>query len=162
LPSRLLPRRVWCACTIVDYLEGTARARDCELIAEQAKRRELEIVVSTISMGEVAKINGLTDADAELKIRQFFEEYWVVPVAFDITVAEKVRELIRKYGPGLKACDAIHAATALQYGISLLETFDQPMINRLSGKEGNPPLELRFPKYDGPPPSAQRSLLPAE
>jgi predicted nucleic acid-binding protein len=129
------------------------------LIADKAKARELEIVVSTVSMAEVAKLKGHTDAESETKIREFFEEYWVIPAAYDITVAEKVRDLVRKYGPGLKSCDAIHAATALQHHIPLLETFDEPMIKRLNGKEGDPVLELRFPKYDRPAPSPQPPLL---
>ena len=141
-----IARRLWCSCTIIDYLEGKPRAKDCELIIEQAKRRELEIVVSVVAMGEVAKIEGVADAEAEAKISQFFREYYVVPAAYDILVAEKVRDLIRRY-KGLKPFDAAHVATALQHSIPVLETFDDPLINLVGNKE--PGLVIRHPLYEG-------------
>lgn len=155
-----LPRRLWCSCTIIDFLAGKVRAADCEKIWNQARNRELEIVVSTLAMGEVAKLEGQTDADAEAKIKQFFEERWVVPAAYDITTAEKVRDLVRRYG--IKPIDAAHVATAIQHHIPLLETFDQEMIDKVNGKEGNPLVAIRNPRYDGPPPSPQQPLPLAE
>lgn len=142
-----LARRVWCSCTIIDYLEGKDRAKDCELIIEQARRRELEIVVSVVAMGEVAKIAGEVDEEAEAKISQFFREYYVVPAAYDILVAEKVRDLVRRY-PGLKPFDAAHVATALHHAIPVLETFDRPLIGRIGSNE--PGLTVRWPAYEGP------------
>lgn len=142
-------RRLWDSCIVLGYLSGQQDIKtDCDQIIEQAERGELEIVVSIIASVEVAYLPGLSSSDSELKIQQFFSREYVIPVAVDISVAKTARRLIRDYYE-LKPSDAIHVATALQWQIPIIETTD-PDLLELNGKEGNPPLIIRQPLYQGP------------
>jgi predicted nucleic acid-binding protein len=140
-------RRLWCACTIIDYLKGAERASpDCPQIIEQAERGETEIVVSALAEAEVVKLDA-DDDQAEEKIREFFARPYVIRVALDIRVAETAREIARKYA--LKPLDAVHVASALRANVPVLETYDETMIVRVDGREGSPPLRVRHPAYEG-------------
>lgn len=157
----VVPRRLWDACIVLAYLSGDQQVDpDCGLIISQAAQGELEIMVSTIAEAEVAYLPGISGADSEAKIREFFSREYVVVASFDSPVARIVRRLVRDHGPGLRAADAVHMATALQWHIPILETID-PDLLKLDGKEGNPPLIIRRPLYQGtipmfPPPNPSR------
>ena len=146
-----LPRRLWDSCVIIDYLAGSAKAEACNKIITQAERGELEIVVSTIATIEVAYLRGHDDQDSEARIRELFEREYVIPVAVDGRVASTARSLVRKYksDPKLEPADAAHLATAIQWGIPVIETTD-PDLLRLSRQEGTPPITIRRPLYEGP------------
>lgn len=142
-------RRAWDANAIIYYLAGNAAAQpECDLIIEEAKRGDTEIVVSVLAEAEVVKLDKELDQDAELMIREFFGRPYIVRAALDIPVAQLARTLVRRYA-GMKPPDAIYIATALHHGIPVLETYDERMI-KVSGKEGNPPLIIRRPTYEGP------------
>jgi predicted nucleic acid-binding protein len=134
--------------SLLTFLKESLRAADCKLIVDQARRREIEIVVSLWAMAEVVRIEGTPDDESEAIIAAFFEEPFVVRAAFDLAVAERARDLVRRYR-GLKPKDAVHVATALQNQISILETFDNDLITLLNNKEGNPALRVRHPLYEG-------------
>jgi predicted nucleic acid-binding protein len=142
------PRRVWCACTIINYLVGKEVAAECKLIVEQAKRGELEIVTSILAEAEVVKLEGGLSEGAEARIREFFGRNYVIRAALDVPVVELARDLVRRYR-GLKPLDAVHIATALHHNVPILETYDGDMIRLVNGKEGNPPLIVRNPLYEG-------------
>tara|TARA_A100001391_G_scaffold124365_1_gene84768 strand:+ start:193 stop:537 length:345 start_codon:yes stop_codon:yes gene_type:complete len=57
-------------------------------------------------------------------------------------VAESAQELVWDYG--IKPKDAVHVATALEAGVSVLETFDKQLIGK-SESVGKPPLLIRRP-----------------
>lgn len=142
-------RRLWDSCIVLGYLSGQQDIKtDCDQIIEQAERGELEIVVSIIASVEAAYLSGLSPSDSESKIQEFFSREYVIPVAVDISVAKTARRLIRDYY-GLEPPDAIHIATALQWQIPIIETTDSYLLE-LNGKEGNPPLIIRRPLYQGP------------
>ena len=46
-------RRVWCSCTIIDYLKGVERARPCIEIITHMHEGSQEIVTSVIAEAEV-------------------------------------------------------------------------------------------------------------
>jgi len=147
-----VPRRLWDSNLVLSYLSGDTQAQpDCDLIIEQAKNGQLELVVSTIALAEVAFLQGLSDSDSEAKIQEFFSRDYIIPASYDITVARMARRLIRTYRPNFKPPDAVHMATALLWRIPILETTD-PDLLRLDRKEGNPPLIIRKPKYEGSQP----------
>lgn len=147
-----VPRRLWDACVVLAYLSGDTQVKPaCDLIINQAESRQLEIVVSTIAEAEVAYLPGLSIEDSEAKIREFFSREYIVVVSYDSPIARIARRLIRNYRPGLKPADAVHMATALQWRIPILETID-PDLLKLDGKEGNPPIIIRKPLYQGPVP----------
>ena len=146
-----LPRRLWDSCVIIDYLAGRAEvAEACKKIIAQAERGELEIVVSSIATIEVAYLEGSDDQDSEARIRELFGRNYIVPVGIDVQVASLARRLVRKYrsGPKLKPPDAAHLATAIQWGIPVIETTD-PDLLRLDRQEGEPPITIRRPLYEG-------------
>lgn len=52
-------RVCWCSCTIIDFLQGTDRAKEhCPAIVEAARRGELQIVISAMAEAEVIRIDG--------------------------------------------------------------------------------------------------------
>jgi len=147
-------RRLWCSCTIIYYLAGYPAAKpECDLIIEEAERGETEIVVSVLSEAEVVKLDKELDTDAELMIEEFFGRSYIIRAALEPQTAKKARALVRRY-PGIKPLDAVHIATALQHDVPILETYDNGMI-AISGKEGNPPLIIRQPTYEGKRPLFQ-------
>lgn len=142
-----LPRRAWCSCTIIDCLKGTERASACKDIIRQAERGQIEIVVSTLAMAEVAKISDPDQGD-EGRIREFFGRDYIIAIPVDQRVATRARSLVQKY-PALHGADAVHFATAIMHSVPVLETFDGALLN-LSRREGQPRrIEIRHPHYDG-------------
>lgn len=146
-----LPRRLWDANVICGYLSGSNNPDimpACGLIIDSAKRGEWEIVISTMSESEVAYLPGFSAQDAEARILEFLSRDYVIRAASDISVAKIARRLIRAHRPGLKGADAVHMATALLWNIPILETIDLDLL-RLNSREGNPPLIIRKPLYEG-------------
>ena len=142
-----IERRVWCSCTIIDYLKGAERARPCIEVISHMREGSQEIVTSVLAEGEVAHLGDFVAHDAaEQMIKEFFGRRYVVRAPFDRRIAEDVRRLIRAH-QGITTLDAAHIATALRWQISLLETYDHRLL-ALDGVEGNPPLIIRKPKWD--------------
>ena len=144
-------RRLWDSSVIIDYLGGQAEIREaCEGIVSRAERGEVEIVVSTLATVEVAYLEGLDDQASEETIAELFSRDYFIPVAIDTRVSAIARELIRKYrtGPKLKPPDATHLATAVQWRIPVVESTD-PDLLRLDKLEGDPPIVVRKPLYEG-------------
>jgi predicted nucleic acid-binding protein len=140
-------RRVWCSCTIIDYLKGAERARPCIEIISHMREGSHEVVTSTIAEAEVAHLgNSVPHDTAEQMIREFFGRRYVVRAPFDRFMAEHVRRLIRMRRD-LTTLDAAHVATALRWRVPLLETYDGRLL-ALDGLEGNPPLAIREPRWD--------------
>ena len=149
----MLPvRRLWCSCTIIDYLAGKPRAKSCELIVNQAERKETEIVVSILAEAEVVKLDGELDLDSEGQIREFFGRDYVIRTALDLPIVEQSRDLVRRF-LGLKPLDAVHIATALHHSIPILETYDEKMIE-VGERLG---LTARNPTYEGTLPLLEQS-----
>ena len=151
-------RRLWDSSVIIGYLAGQDDLKDaCENIIASAERGEVEIVIATMAMTEVAYLEGLSDEESEAKISEFFNRSYIIPVAIDVHVSAIARRLIRKYrtGPKLKPPDAEHLATAMQWRIPVLETTDPDLLRlngleRFEGHEGNPAITIRRPLYEGP------------
>ena len=139
-----LPRRVWCSCTIIDYLQGTSRAQPCVDIIRQCEHRELELLVSVLAIAEVGTTDK-NDPNDLARIKEFFGRNYVIPVNVDIFVAEHAQRIVRQFG--LSGADAVHLATAVAYNVPILETFDDKLIG-VDGKVGNPLVEIRPPRYD--------------
>jgi len=103
-------------------------------------------VVPVLSEAEVVKLDNEQDAAAEEMIEEFFGRPYIIRAALEPQTAKIARGLVRRYG--LKPLDAVHIATALRNQVPILETYDNQMIG-VSGKEGNPPLIIRNPTYEG-------------
>ena len=123
---------------------------DCPGIIQQAEAGILEIAVSEMAKAETAYLEGLSDAQSELLIREFFSREYIIPISIDDPVSAIARDLVRKYRSlKLRPPDAIHLATAILWRIPVLETTD-PDLLRLNQMEGNPPITVRKPLYQGP------------
>lgn len=163
-----VPERLWDSSVVLAYLGGDPKAKNvCELILKQGERDELILHVSTIAQSEVAFLPGYSDTESENMVKEFFSRSYIKTILFDIPVSRESRKLIRKYrssniddkplfcptckkriNGGLKPPDAIHLASALLWNIPVLETYD-PDLLKLNGKEGNPPIIIREPLYEG-------------
>ena len=147
-------RRLWDSTAIIAYLAGEPAFRDSlEGIIERARHREVQIMVSVFATVEVAYIRGTEHDVAEATILDFFSRDFVTPIAIDARIAAIARRLVRAYepNPGLKPPDATHLATAVAWNIPVVETTD-PDLLRLDGQEGQPPIAVRYPLYEGPRP----------
>ena len=108
------------------------REKDCWCLNAmlQARRNEhIEILTSTLSIAECLHADGATTDDIRSLFRKLLTSgTYVILVQDNIVVAEKARDLlwvheIRK----IKGADAIHVASAMQYGCDVFVTFDKGM-----------------------------------
>ena len=144
-------RRLWDSSVVIGYLTGDQRIHSvCSQIIQQAERGNIEILVSQLAKSECAYIGGESDSGSERIIREFFGREYINSVNLDDAISGIVRGLIRKYrgSPSIKPLDAIHLATAIQWNIPIFETTDNPLL-RFNQLEGNPPVTVRRPLYDG-------------
>lgn len=141
------PRRLWCSCTIIDYLKGTDRAKPCLEIIEHAEHGEIEIAVSMLAHAEVAKMGPTVATADEARIREFLGRPYVVSFEVNRAVAAEARRLMQA-GLMHKPLDAVHAATAILYRIPVLETYDLDDFMPVNGA-GDPALTVRHPIWDG-------------
>ena len=144
-------RRLWDSSVVIGYLAGDQRIYPaCPQIIRQAELRETEILVSQMAIVETAYLEGVSDRDSALLIKEFFSREYIVPVSVDGPVSSLAQDLVRKYrsGPRIKPPDAIHLATAILWRIPVLETIDDPLL-RFDQLEGTPLVSVRHPLNDG-------------
>lgn len=124
----------------------------CPGIIRQAEAGILEIAVSEMAKVETAYLEGLSDVQSELLIREFFSREYIIPISIDDPVSAIARDLVRKYRSlKLRPPDAIHLATAILWRIPVLETTDSDFL-QLDQLEGNPLVTVRKPLYQGQQP----------
>lgn len=127
-------RRYWDSNAFLGWFNGESeKAKACETVIRAAERSDVEIITSAVSLTEVIKIKGqnqLKESD-EQKIKDFFENDYILVANLDRFTGEKARHLIWKY-PHLKPKDALHLATALITECPVLDTFDGDLL-RLNG-----------------------------
>ena len=146
------PRRLWDSSVVIGYLTGDQSiGLACSQIIRQAELKETEILVSQMAIVETSYLRGQSDEASERLIKEFFSREYIVPVNIDSYVSFIARDLVRKYrnSPRISPADAVHLATAIHWKIPVLETTDNPLI-RFNQREGNPPVSVRRPLYDGP------------
>ena len=144
-------RRLWDSSVIIGYLAGYSDLQtDCSQIIQQAGLGNAEIVVSEMAKVEVAYLSGHSDSESEDMIREFFSRDYVIPVSVDDPVSTIARDLIRKYRNEMRIhpADAVHLATAIQWSVPVMETTDHDLL-RFDRREGNPPVRVRHPLYEG-------------
>ena len=144
-------RRVWDSSTILAYLGGeTDFGVAMEGIVELARQGNIQILVSTLATIEVAYLRGLDSDVSEDIIVDFFNRDFVIPIAIDARISAVSRGLVRKYGRhlGLGPHDAAHLATSIVWNVPVLEAVDSDLL-QLDGREGQPPISVRTPLYEG-------------
>ena len=138
-------RRYWDSNVFLEWFNGEkGKIAQCEGILDAAEEGKVDIVTSTWTLTEVIKKKGEKPIprSTEQIIRDFFEQPYIVLREVDRAVAERARDLIWTHG--LSGPDAVHLATALKLGLSVMDTYDDKLI-ALDGKLGNPGLRIGHP-----------------
>jgi predicted nucleic acid-binding protein len=133
----------WDSCLFLGWFnqENDKPLEDMSLVLRQVGDGDLAMLVSTICIAEVLDETGVSIAGTEMV--QFVKRSNVVPASVDIRVAQlaaKFRQRARaakaegRVSQGIKAPDAIIAATAVIYRASVLYSFD-PVLIEYSGTD---------------------------
>lgn len=125
----------------------------CKGTLERAKAGEVVIVTSALTIAEVLWRRGaprLSKVKATV-LRKFFRHSYIRVRALTRAIAERAQEVV--WDHGIMPKDAIHVATALDAGVSILETFDSGLLKK-TGSIGNSKLIIRKPI------AAQQGTLP--
>jgi predicted nucleic acid-binding protein len=144
--------RYWDTGPFLAWLKAeTHRLADVEPVIRAAEAGKVRLVTSSVTLIEVVKLDQknapieVPPDDAE-KIRQFFLKSYISVRTFDRPTATLARQLI--WDHGLTTRDAMHLATATRWRMPLLETLDAGDLIPLSGKVGDPAIEIRLPFFD--------------
>ncbi len=122
---------------------------------DAAERNEINLVVSTFSLTEIAKVPGLYGDPAKdkplkekqlAKVSAYFENDYIVVRPLTVDIAEMAREYVCKHG--IKPGDAVHVATAIYWNVPLLHSYDERLCKR-NGLIGDPPLVIENPIWRG-------------
>ena len=121
----------WDSCVWLALILGEAgRVDRCESLIELAKKGDVQIWTSSLTLAEVYKLRVGADArqlpaDRDHIFEQFLEQDYIVEVQVDHDVGVRARDLLRQFSPPLKKCnDAVHLATAVLNDLDELHSFD--------------------------------------
>lgn len=115
----------WDSCVFLDRLKRKPeRIAILEAITDAAASGDFIIVTSSVTLAEVIKVPelGTTLPEQVTTIQAFFENPWLSVRIVDEVIARSAAEIRRS--SGLKTCDSIHIATAIRYGVPILQTYD--------------------------------------
>ncbi len=143
-------RRYWDSDCFLGWLQNeTGKADKCAAVLALAEKGEVEIVTSTLTLAEVLMLRGreALPRNRGSTVAALFNRKNIETVDVTRRIAEAGRELVWEHGIHPK--DAIHVATALAAGATVLNTFDRGLIAR-SGKTGEPPLPIEEPEVAEP------------
>ncbi len=142
--------RYWDSDAFLGYLKGEPdKCSACEEVLSRAGKGEVTIVTSALTLTEVlfAKYHPKLPKIMREEIATFFDSDYIALSDVDITVAKLARDVV--WDNNIKPKDAIHVATALLWGVPLLNTFDGRLLKH-DGKINSPhpphaPLRIRKP-----------------
>ena len=128
-------RLYWDTSVYIALLKGEPAHLDAiKRTLAQARLGSVRLVASTVVLCEVVGKKGapvLTDSAARAKLIAAFDKPYVEVVALTRRIAERARTIHWEHG--LRTHDAIHAATALESGCSVVQSTDRDF-KRLAGK----------------------------
>jgi predicted nucleic acid-binding protein len=114
-------------------------------IIEAAKREEVTLYTSYITMCEWAKIKGEYASEAEDQIVEFLRNPYIHLVVIDFAVSRITRDLVRRYK--LNVRDAIHLATAIKLKVDVLHSYDSDDLLSLNGQIPDIKLAITKPEF---------------
>lgn len=134
-------RRVyWDACAWLGLVNHESKKhRELQIIWGAAERGEYEIWTSAFSYAEVFKArceegDAILKAESDGRIDRMFEQAHVKRVQVDAVIGRLARKLLRENPMLKKPQDAIHLATAVQYNVDALHTYDGSNLIALNGQ----------------------------
>lgn len=109
------------------------RGADCRAVIRSAVKGEIELFTSALGLVEVNK-GSLVDGGVTVdKIKDFFENEYIIIVSLDRQVGELGRELMQRGYSKLKPADASHIAAAAVAAVDEMHTYDDKLL-ALNGK----------------------------
>ena len=124
----VLEVRYWDSDCCLKWLKKQEGFELCKGTLYKASKGELQIRTSTFTLIEVMFLtnkSGEIDEEKSRKvIREFFDRNYIIPIVLDIPITELAREIFLEYKLDHK--DAIHVASAIFDGISILTYFPHP------------------------------------
>ncbi|MEI7450893.1 MAG: PIN domain-containing protein [Desulfomonile sp.] len=138
--------RYWDSDCFLGWLkEEPDKVESCRGVVEGAKKGEILIVTSALTLAEVVKLKHKTpipESDAD-KVKAFFMNDYIRVRNVDRNIAELARKLVWTHD-FLKPKDSIHIATAIRHRIKLFDTFDRDLMD-LTGRLGDPLIRIGSP-----------------
>jgi len=132
----------WDACIWFALIkQEPGRLTNCSHVLDLARRGEVEIWTSSLTLAEVFRkqcgvpttaANGLPE-DKDLEFEAFVAQDFVVEVQVDHQIGIAARRLLRQHAKLRKPQDAIHLASALQHDLDEFHTFDADNLLGLDG-----------------------------
>lgn len=145
-----IDQRYWDSDCFLGWLQDEAdKIEGCQQVLSAADDGKILIVTSALTIAEVLVLRGRPKIPAteRTKVEAFFRQEYVVVRNITRRIAEAARTYVWEYGVDPK--DALHVATAIDAGLTLLNTFDKGLIKK-SAKIGNPLLQITAPSWIEP------------
>lgn len=126
------------------------RYHDCRHVFERAKKREIWLFTSIVTLTETAGLVANSSQVQDQDIEDFFKYPWVRVRYLDRSIATEARRLVQSLH-NLKPLDAIHLATAKAVEAQYLYTYDHKDLIRR---------DKHFPDFtiQEPPPTPELPL----
>jgi len=123
-----LERRYWDSNIILAWLKKETGWEKCQGVFAAFEKNDVQIITSAITIAEVIYLKGrpLITQDKSDIICRFFERDILI-INVDRDTAENARKLIWE-NQNLKPNDALHIASAIMAGVSIMDTFDKDLI----------------------------------
>jgi len=135
----------WDSATFLAYFQQEAgRVELCQGTLERAAAGDVCIVTSTLTIAECLWLRNAPPVakDRADTVCRFFRRSFIRDRNVTRRTSEIAQELV--WDHQIRPKDAIHVATAIEARVTILETFDTPLIGK-SGSIGDPPIIIRTP-----------------
>lgn len=139
-------RHYWDAQAFLGWLgDDESGSEGCRHVLEAARDGEVLVATSSLTLVEIALHVRESGQDPQRldQVQRFFLNSFILVRPLDRDTAHLAQLLLIQH-PGLGQGQALHAATALNGRIRILETFD-PALLEFHNRLGDPPLIIRRP-----------------
>jgi predicted nucleic acid-binding protein len=141
----------WDTCVFIDLFQQTAGRFDaCRHLQTEAIKGTLQIVTSAVTLAELIKFDSpsTTQSQQSKVILDFLQNDYFVIRQLDRATAELAHSIRQSHK--LTTIDAIHVATAIISGASVLYTYDgvtqkRKGLIKCNLMIGNPPMRIESP-----------------
>jgi len=134
------------SCFIAFFSEETERFDICNAVVDAARKGDLKLHTSYLTLAEVVRIPDEYPTEADNKIQEFFRNPYIIKISVDEPVTRIARDLRRKYK--LRVSDAIHLATAIYMKVDVLHTYDKDDLLKLNNNIEGWPLSITKPSFN--------------